>query len=85
MEKRPQADDSTAQENYVFNNVSSISLSTLRLVHTLALMIVGLGSRIPCIFLNAGITKRLQVTTADTGLPEKKRGSKKQRERVMKK
>lgn len=23
----------------------------------------------PCIFLSAGITKRLQVTTADTGLP----------------
>lgn len=36
---------------------------------SLALMMVGRGSRIPCIFLNAGITKRLQVTTADTGLP----------------
>lgn len=30
---------------------------------------VGLGSRIPCIFLKAGMTKRLQVTTADTGFP----------------
>lgn len=38
----------------------------------LALMMVGRGSRIPCIFLNAGITKRLQVTTADTGLPARK-------------
>lgn len=36
---------------------------------TLALMMVGRGSRIPCIFLSAGTTKRLQVTTADTGLP----------------
>lgn len=35
-------------------------------------MIVGLGSRIPCIFLSAGTTKRLQVTTADTGLPTRK-------------
>ncbi len=40
---------------------------------TLALMMVGRGSRIPCIFLNAGITKRLQVTTADTGFPETER------------
>lgn len=32
-------------------------------------MMVGRGSRIPCIFLSAGTTKRLQVTTADTGLP----------------
>lgn len=32
-------------------------------------MMVGRGSRIPCIFLRAGTTKRLQVTTADTGLP----------------
>lgn len=38
---------------------------------TLALMMVGLGSKIPCIFLNAGMTKRLQVTTADTGLPDR--------------
>lgn len=30
---------------------------------------VGRGSRIPCIFLKAGMTKRLHVTTADTGLP----------------
>lgn len=37
--------------------------------HTLALIMVGLGSKIPCIFLKAGITKRLQVTTADTGFP----------------
>lgn len=36
---------------------------------TLALMMVGRGSRIPCIFLKAGMTKRLHVTTADTGLP----------------
>lgn len=36
---------------------------------TLALIMVGRGSRIPCIFLSAGTTKRLQVTTADTGLP----------------
>lgn len=36
---------------------------------TLALMMVGLGSKIPCIFLKAGMTKRLQVTTADTGFP----------------
>lgn len=36
---------------------------------TLALMIVGLGSKMPCIFLSAGMTKRLQVTTADTGFP----------------
>lgn len=36
---------------------------------TLALMIVGLGSKMPCIFLKAGMTKRLQVTTADTGFP----------------
>lgn len=40
------------------------------LVHpTLALMMVGLGSKMPCIFLKAGMTKRLQVTTADTGFP----------------
>lgn len=38
---------------------------------TLALIMVGLGSRMPCIFLSAGITKRLHVTTADTGLPAK--------------
>lgn len=36
---------------------------------TLALMMVGLGSKMPCIFLKAGMTKRLQVTTADTGFP----------------
>lgn len=42
-------------------------------VLTLALMMVGRGSSIPCIFLNAGMTKRLQVTTADTGLPERER------------
>lgn len=36
---------------------------------TLALMMVGRGSKMPCIFLKAGITKRLQVTTADTGFP----------------
>lgn len=38
-------------------------------VFTLALMMVGRGSRMPCIFLRAGITNRLHVTTADTGLP----------------
>lgn len=27
----------------------------------------------PCIFLKAGMTKRLQVTTADTGFPGTKR------------
>ncbi len=47
--------------------------SALLAILTLALMMVGRGSRIPCIFLNAGITKRLQVTTADTGLPETER------------
>lgn len=35
----------------------------------LALMMVGRGSKMPCIFLSAGTTKRLQVTTADTGFP----------------
>lgn len=40
---------------------------------TLALMMVGLGSKMPCIFLKAGMTKRLQVTTADTGFPGTKR------------
>lgn len=39
---------------------------------TLALMMVGLGSKMPCIFLKAGMTKRLQVTTADTGFPRTK-------------
>ena len=39
---------------------------------TLALIIVGRGSKIPCIFRRAGITNRLQVTTADTGLPRKR-------------
>lgn len=74
MEKRPHAYDIKVQEKYAFNNnLANTSYHSVRLVHTLALMIVGLGSRIPCIFLNAGITKRLQVTTADTGLPEKKK------------
>lgn len=40
---------------------------------TLALMMVGRGSRIPCIFLKAGMTKRLHVTTADTGFPVKRK------------
>ena len=44
-------------------------------VPTLALIIVGRGSRIPCIFLKAGMTKRLHVTTADTGLPGTNRRS----------
>lgn len=44
---------------------------------------VGLGSRIPCIFLKAGMTKRLQVTTADTGLPADTK--KEQRDRTKKK
>lgn len=43
--------------------------SSLTSQESLALIIVGLGSRMPCIFLRAGITNRLQVTTADTGLP----------------
>lgn len=45
--------------------------SGVRACVTLAFIIVGLGSRIPCIFLRAGITNRLHVTTADTGFPEK--------------
>lgn len=59
---------------------------------TLALMMVGLGSKMPCIFLKAGMTKRLQVTTADTGFPGTKRwtqrgkggrGREKQKETTM--
>lgn len=41
----------------------------VHMCRTLALMMVGRGSRMPCIFLRAGITNRLHVTTADTGLP----------------
>lgn len=53
-------------------------------MRTLALMMVGRGSRIPCIFLRAGMTKRLQVTTADTGLPAnvRERGRERGRERA---
>ena len=50
---------------------------------TLALMMVGLGSKMPCIFLKAGMTKRLQVTTADTGFPrtdrQRERGQRQQK------
>lgn len=49
---------------------------------TLALMMVGLGSKMPCIFLKAGMTKRLQVTTADTGFPRTSTRTEGQRERT---
>ena len=54
--------------------ISRILLHTVKIFHwlTLALIIVGLGSKIPCILRRAGITNRLQVTTADTGLPRKR-------------
>lgn len=56
-------------KNHGNKNQNSLA-SLLRLMSpTLALMMVGLGSKIPCIFLKAGMTKRLQVTTADTGFP----------------
>lgn len=48
---------------------SQSGLSSCPVHPTLALMMVGLGSKMPCIFLKAGMTKRLQVTTADTGFP----------------
>lgn len=38
----------------------------------------------PCIFLKAGMTKRLQVTTADTGFPRTSTGTEGQRDKEEK-
>lgn len=59
----------------VISEMKSVYASRSSLHPTLALMMVGLGSKMPCIFLKAGMTKRLQVTTADTGFPRTSTGT----------
>lgn len=68
----------THRDNLTYNSKTTPHIAEVltfneRSTPTLAFMMVGRGSKIPCIFLRAGMTKRLHVTTADTGLPERER------------
>lgn len=65
----------------VISEMKLVYASRSSLHPTLALMMVGLGSKMPCIFLKAGMTKRLQVTTADTGFPRTSTGTEGQRDK----
>lgn len=68
----------------VISEMKLVYASRSSLHPTLALMMVGLGSKMPCIFLKAGMTKRLQVTTADTGFPRTSTGTEGQRDKEEK-
>lgn len=68
----------------VISEMRSVYASRSSLHPTLALMMVGLGSKMPCIFLKAGMTKRLQVTTADTGFPRTSTGTEGRRDKEEK-
>lgn len=92
LASEPRAEDQSLDElsqsvpvdiskNTVINEMKLVYASRPSLHPTLALMMVGLGSKMPCIFLKAGMTKRLQVTTADTGFPRTSTGTEGQRDK----